>query len=243
MSSLRVSYQGVAGAFSEEAIALEWNGEATPVPARTFSDAIEFTLNGSADIALIPCWNSAIGSVAPAIEALGAHAHLLSVQGEVILPIRQHLLALPGTSVDNVRYVGSHPAALAQCTGLFRENPYMTAHHAFDTAGAAQELAMLGVRQGAGDRGSMPAGGKPGLDGEQDGIPAGLSGWYRDLPDVRHGSLAVIAGSRAAKIHGLVMLRNDVHDDVRNKTCFLIMRPSGHAASGSRANANREVHA
>ena len=87
--------------------------------------------------ALLPVENALAGSVAGAYELLLDHD--LVIQGEVILHVHHALLALPGTQLEDIRLVRSHPQALAQC------ERYLKRHHMqpvawYDTAGAAFDL-------------------------------------------------------------------------------------------------------
>lgn len=200
---LRVAYQGVAGAFGEEAVHRLWPDGASARPARTFSDALSAVANGDADRAVIPTWNSSIGRVDAACAALDARAATIVRDREIDVPVRHCLLALPGTSIDGLRYVGSHPAALAQCAGLFGGAHGLVACDAFDTAGAALELSRYGER-----------------------APPDAPPWYAGL-DVDHpGRLAAIASAGAARHYGLVVLRHDVQDDRTNLTRFVAVRAS-----------------
>ena len=69
--------------------------------------------------------------------------HRLHIVGEVSLKVHHCLMALPGTKIEELERVASHPQALAQCegfldglgvAGLKREAVY-------DTAGAAADIA------------------------------------------------------------------------------------------------------
>ncbi len=68
----------------------------------------------------------------------------LSVVGEVIRPIRHFLLGLPGSTLDGLRKVLSHPVALAQCGGFLSRHPELEAVAVYDTAGAAREVSEEG---------------------------------------------------------------------------------------------------
>jgi prephenate dehydratase len=195
------AFQGVEGAFGEEAVRLAWKGRVRAHPAPTFDAALDTVLRGEVDWAVIPIHNSTIGPIVPACRALAARESLLLRVGEVTVPVRHCLLALPGTSFETVRYVGSHPAALAQCTRLFAEDGALTACEAFDTAGAARELAEFPCS-------SSPEG----------------HAWYSRLVAVDAGALAVIASERAAERYGLTVLWSDVQDAGDNATRFVVVR-------------------
>ena len=147
---MTVAYQGWPGAFSE-IVALERFGpKAEPVGYPTFEAAVRTAAEGAAHAAVIPVRNSTTGEVAGSAEAVALGQRLgLVADGEVALPVRHALLALPGVALSDVKRVRSHPQALAQCTGwLARHLP--GAHvapgptDAPDTAGSARELATTG---------------------------------------------------------------------------------------------------
>lgn len=195
------TFQGVEGAFGEEAVQRAWQGRVRACPVPTFDAALDAVLRGDVEWAVIPVHNSTIGPIVPACRALAARDSLLHQVSEVTVPVRHCLLALPGTSFAAVRHVGSHAAALAQCTRLFRENGTLTACEAFDTAGAAKELAEY-------SRTSSWKG----------------CAWHSRLGAVDTGELAVIASERAAECYGLAVLRRDVQDTEDNATRFVVVR-------------------
>jgi prephenate dehydratase len=198
----RAAYQGIAGAFGEEAVRRLWHGRAQAIPARTFSDALDELVGGRVEWAVIPIWNSTIGPIATSRAALRVCGSALTIVREIDVPVRHCLLALPGTSIADVRFVGSHPAALAQCAKLFAANSAFTACDAFDTAGAARELAML----------------------RDPSRPAENTTWYSSLGVDAPSRLAAIAGAEAGRRYGLSMLRENVQDDPTNLTRFVVVR-------------------
>jgi prephenate dehydratase len=142
-----VAYQGEPGAFGEEAIIGYFGADAVePMPMSSFSavcDAVEF---GTADAGVLPLENSLAGTVGDALDALATGS--LSVVGELLLPIRHHLLVLPGVGLDDVEWVASHWQALSQCERFLGERRWEVVPAA-DTAGAARELAARGDRHAA----------------------------------------------------------------------------------------------
>jgi prephenate dehydratase len=197
----RAAYQGVPGAFGEDAVHRFWEGQVCGHPMATFDSVLDALTNGVVEWAVLPVWNSTIGRVSAAREALDARSDLVVREGELDVPIRHCLLALPGTSLASVREVGSHPAALAQCTRLFRLNPQMKAIEAFDTAGAARQLSTFDRRH-----------------------PAGEQRWYDALAPESPATLAAIASAKAATRYGLQVLQRDVNDEPTNHTRFVVLR-------------------
>jgi prephenate dehydratase len=141
-----VAYQGEPGAFGEEAVAGWFGPEATPVPVATFSAVCTAVETGAADAGVLPLENSLAGTVGDALDALAGGS--LRVVGEVMLPIRHHLLGVPGATLDAIQRVSSHWQALAQCERFLSGHAWQ-AIPAADTAGAARELAATGDRTAA----------------------------------------------------------------------------------------------
>ncbi|MHB1192767.1 MAG: prephenate dehydratase [Longimicrobiales bacterium] len=137
----RVGFQGEAGAFSEEAL-LALLPQAIPVPRRTFRDVVRGVEAGEHHAGLLAVENTLAGGVASAFDALQEGD--VRVVREVIIGIRHFLMAVPGTLLDQVREVRSHPVALAQCERFFLEHPGVAAVPVHDTAGAAREVAQSG---------------------------------------------------------------------------------------------------
>lgn len=203
----RVAYQGEPGAFGELAVTRHWRGEAAARPTLTFGDALALLQTGEVDYAVIPVWNSTIGDLRDAREILADHEATVDVVDNVALPVDHCLLALPGTAIESVRFVGSHPAALAQCAGFFVTRARLMPCTAYDTAGAARQLARLARGAGIADIGPPP--------------------WYDGCGHASHDELAVIAGETAARRYGLIVLAEAIQDDPNNRTRFAVVAPRG----------------
>ncbi|MGH7504603.1 MAG: prephenate dehydratase [Longimicrobiales bacterium] len=138
--SPRVAFQGEAGAFSEEAAQAFFPREPIiAVPRPEFADVAAEVLAGAADFGVLPAENSIHGSVTGCYDVLAAGE--LVVVDETVLRIRLCLLGAPGTDVQAIRRVMSHPVALAQCRRFLAELAEAEAVAVYDTAGAAKEVA------------------------------------------------------------------------------------------------------
>ena len=131
---------------------------------------------------------------------------LSSAVAELTVPVVHCLLALPGTSLAGVRYVGSHPTALAQCRNLFATRRTLQPCVAHDTAGAARELAALG--------------GRGALAPTRAGVPA----WFEPYRPIHESALAVIAGASVARLYGLTVMVDGVQDNAANATRFVVVK-------------------
>ena len=133
----RIAYQGIPGAFSEEA-SLQFAPQGEAVGFHSFREAFQATVTESCDYACLPVENSLAGSINQTYDLLTDS--VLHVVGEQVVRVHHNLLVKPGTKLEEVRRVYSHPQALAQCQAFLIKH-HMEAVTDFDTAGAAQLLA------------------------------------------------------------------------------------------------------
>ena len=107
------AYLGPEGTYSHEACNLFFAGQGRCIPADSVKSAVESVSEGRHLFAVVPLENTVGGAVTDYVDTLIAHPEL-SVAGEVVLPIRQNLLALPQTELAAIRKVYSHPQGLIQ---------------------------------------------------------------------------------------------------------------------------------
>jgi prephenate dehydratase len=153
---MRVAYLGPPGTFSEEAASrcdLARDAERCPYP--TFADAYEASLRGEVDAAILPIENSLEGSVGATLDLLVLRPGLL-IRRELMLPVEQHLMAAPGTTLEHITRVLSHPQPLGQCAQFLRSRlngvPLEPTHSTADAARQAAErpnCAAIGARAAA----------------------------------------------------------------------------------------------
>jgi prephenate dehydratase len=142
---MKVSFQGEAGAYSEQAV-FGYFGSVETVPCETFDAAFESVVSGESDSALIPIENSLAGSIHQNYDLLLRHD--LHIVGEYLLRVRHCLIALPGVRMEEVKKAISHPQALGQCAAYLR-NRGIKAEPVYDTAGSVKMLKASGARDTA----------------------------------------------------------------------------------------------
>ena len=136
-----VSFLGPEGTYTEEAAQFWFRDGESLVPEETVGDAIESVEAGEADYAVIPQENTLGGAVVNYVDALIA-ADDVYVAGEVILPISQTLMGLPGTSLEDIQTVCSHTQGLTQSARWLSENlPDAQTTEMASTAAAASYVA------------------------------------------------------------------------------------------------------
>ena len=143
----RIAFQGELGAFSEEAIR-SIDPDATAIPCREFIDVAQAVETGDAGAGVLPIENTLAGSVVGSYDALTA-CESLHVVAETVVEIHHCVMAPHGAALDALATVESHPVALAQCTRWLRAHPSIVIRAAYDTAGAARDVAARGDARAA----------------------------------------------------------------------------------------------
>jgi len=135
---VRLAYQGEPGAYSEAA-ALQFGGPTIEtLPCKSFDEVFEAVVKRRATHGVVPLENSIGGTIHRNYDLLLEHE--LPITAEVELDVVHCLLALPGTSLGDVKVVYSHPQALAQCERYLRDLG-VSVEAVYDTAGGAKLIA------------------------------------------------------------------------------------------------------
>ena len=144
--SFVIAYPGTAGSFSHGAAQAAFP-DGKCVGYASFPEAANAVVNGQADYALLPVENSFAGAVLPTyslLEKLPLH-----IVGETMKAVRHHLLGLPGATLADIRYIASHPQAIAQCDEFLQTLPDVQIVPSANTAISAREVAQLGDKSRA----------------------------------------------------------------------------------------------
>ncbi|MHB8171376.1 MAG: prephenate dehydratase [Thermincolia bacterium] len=138
----KIAYLGPKGTFTEEAL-VRYLGErkAEVIPLATIPEVIKAVRDGVVDKGVVPIENSMEGTVNVTVDLL-VKAVEINILAEIIIPIRHHLLAQPGTKMVDITTIISHPQALAQCRHFLSNRlPETSLVEAPSTAEAANEVA------------------------------------------------------------------------------------------------------
>lgn len=148
----RVAFLGERGTFSEEAALGILGPDCETVSMPSFDDLFGAIASGRADLILTPLENSLIGSVHRCVDLLLASS--LYIVAEAVLPVAHYLVGCDGATLETLRTVESHPAALGQCSAFFAANPQIKRVEADDTAGSVRRAIESGdlTRAGIGSR-------------------------------------------------------------------------------------------
>lgn len=110
----KVAYLGPEGTFTEEAAIKFFHKVNTVfIPCVTIDDVFRKVESNESNYGVVPIENSLEGSIGAVLDNLLAYN--LYVYGEVNLPIVHNLIVKPGTKMENIDTIISHPQALLQC--------------------------------------------------------------------------------------------------------------------------------
>ena len=149
MNASTVVFQGEPGAFSEEAV-LRVFGEAVGRAAvPTWRAVFEAVADGSATGGVVAIESSLGGTIRETYDLLDEFfGRGVRIVGEVTVPVRLALLALPGEAIEGIERVYSHAQALAQADAFLRSREWQVLT-TYNTAGAARMIAERAERGAA----------------------------------------------------------------------------------------------
>ena len=145
---LTVAVQGELGSNSELAAREYFDGRPIGIlPCRTFADLFAAVGEGRGDAGMAPVENSLAGSIHDVWDLFVERS--VPVRGEIQLRVSHCLIAHPGTRLEDIRRIRSHPQALAQCREFLDALEGVVVESVYDTAGAVKMLKEEGLRQEA----------------------------------------------------------------------------------------------
>ena len=130
----KVAFQGERGAYGEMAT-LQYFSNVKLLPLKSFQDVFDAAENGKVEYIVVPLENSIEGSINEIYDLLLQTK--MTVVGEIYQRVRHCLIANRGAKM--IKYVHSHPQALAQCR-IYLQNKGLKPVPTYDTAGAAKMI-------------------------------------------------------------------------------------------------------
>lgn len=136
---IRVVFQGADGAYSQAAMHTYFGEEIDSFHVETFRDAMGAIEEGRADFAVLPIENSTAGIVSEIYDLLVEYENY--IVGEQVIPIAHCLLGVPGTKMEDIEMVYSHPQSLMQSSRFLQERPNWKQISMQNNAFATQKVA------------------------------------------------------------------------------------------------------
>lgn len=120
IDDVKVAYQGLPGAYGQQA-ATEYFGEnAEYINVPTFREAMKYVRDGKTDYAVLPVANSSAGIVTDVYDLLVEFSNY--VVDSFDIKIEHCLCALPKTKMEDIKEVYSHPQAFMQSNAFIEEH-------------------------------------------------------------------------------------------------------------------------
>jgi prephenate dehydratase len=141
-----VAYSGEPGAFAEDAVRAYFGPGAPTLAVPGFRGVFDTVAGGEAAAGVVPIENLVNGTVRENYDLLLEFP--LEIRGEVVVPVRLCLAALPGETLAGIERVYSHIQALGQADAFLRTRPW-TLLTTYNTAGAGKTIADRGERGAA----------------------------------------------------------------------------------------------
>ena len=116
----RIVFQGVEGAYSQQAMMEYFGKDCDSFHVETWKDAMEAIKNGEADFAVLPIENSTAGIVSENYDLLVEYDNY--IVGDQVISIRHALLGTTDAEIEDITTVYSHPQALMQCSDFLYEH-------------------------------------------------------------------------------------------------------------------------
>ncbi|SHK78410.1 prephenate dehydratase [Pseudonocardia thermophila] len=140
--TLRIAFLGPRATFTEQALrSLPEADGAELVPCVGSLAVLDAVRDGSVDAGCVPIENTVEGAVPAVLDGLVVDPPLVIVREALVAP-RFAVLVRPGTKVDDVRTIGSHPHAIAQTRGWIADHlPHAEVVSSPSTAEAAAQVA------------------------------------------------------------------------------------------------------
>ncbi len=145
MSAPTLAFAGERGSFGEDA-AGGYLGGATLLPVATFRQVFAAIADGTVDGGVVPIENVGQGTVREVYDLLLEHD--LVIVGEVEVPVRLCLAALPGQTMTDITRVYSHAQALSQAEPFLAARAWILLAST-TTSSAGAEIAARGERAAA----------------------------------------------------------------------------------------------
>lgn len=142
VDSPRVVYQGVPGAYSEQACLNVFGDDVDSQGLEQFEDCFRAVKEGRADYAVVPIENSSTGAIRQIYDLLTRYECF--IVGETTVKVEHCLMAPRGATLDTITHVYSHEQGLFQCEQYLNAHPTWHQVPQADTAGSAQMVAACG---------------------------------------------------------------------------------------------------
>jgi len=135
----KVAIQGIKTSLHDISARKYFGDNIELINCTSFKLLCDSVYNGQAEVGVMAIENTIAGSLLSNYSLLMAYD--FKIIGEVYSQIHMHLMSMPGTNLDDIKYVQSHPIAISQCAEYLWKLPHIIVEEKPDTAGVAKRIA------------------------------------------------------------------------------------------------------
>ena len=135
----KIAIQGIRGSYHHEVAAQLFGATVALDECLSFDALVASVTSGAVSHGVMALENSIAGSIIPNYALMDKND--LHIVAEAYIRIEHQLMALPGTKIEDLTEVASHPMALLQCKDFFATQPHIKLIEDADTAEVAQRIA------------------------------------------------------------------------------------------------------
>lgn len=140
-SNIKIGYQGIKGSFSEEAM-IEFFGEnQNEVSYDKFEDVFIALEKDEIDYGILPFENSCTGAITAVYDLLSKYGFY--IVGEECIKIKQNLLGINGSKLEDIEEVYSHPQGFEQSKNFLKNHDNLKLIYFYNTAISAKHISDL----------------------------------------------------------------------------------------------------
>ena len=138
MRNFKVAIFGTAASYHDLAAQKFYGQEVDIIECFTFRQCCDILKNNDADYVVMAIENSLAGSILSNYNLIDEYK--LRIIGEQYLKIELNLLALEGVKMEEIKFIHSHPMALAQCSNFLVKYPHIKIIEQGDTASCVKNI-------------------------------------------------------------------------------------------------------
>ena len=134
---MKVAYQGTLGSYGHQASIKFFQEKVEPVGYSLSEQVVDALISGEVNYAILPIENSIIGNIDVNMDLI--YKNKINAIAECFISVKHCLMGKPGKSLEDIKVVYSHPAALGQCRDFLVQHN-IESYSFFDTAGACRKV-------------------------------------------------------------------------------------------------------
>ena len=135
---MKIGIQGIRGSYHDKVAKCYFGDSVSVQEFLSFDDLAISVSNNDSDFGVMAIENSIAGSIIPNYALIDDFS--LNIVGEYFININHQLMVFPGTKIEDLKFVSSHPMALLQCKKFLRRYPHITLVEEKDTADVAKQI-------------------------------------------------------------------------------------------------------